>query len=137
MVAWTHNQRKALATDYDAAVGGVIVTAFDVAANDPAFADITHVDVDAAATGDDEHFDVELSLKAKLTVRRYPSPRATASEVLLAFGRWFNRADAEVPYVEPAEQLPRYGCPGGSPGHLLMEADLDAAVKEQTVCPRK
>lgn len=37
MVAWTNQQRKALATDYDAAVGGVIVAAFDVAAHDPAF----------------------------------------------------------------------------------------------------
>lgn len=133
MVAWTNQQRKALATDYDAAVGGVIVSAFDTASHDPAFCNITHVDVDAAATGDDEHFDVELSINATLTVRRYPSPRDTASDVLWAFLRWFHRADAEVPYVEPVEQLPRYGCPGGSPGPLLIEADLDEAVKEQTV----
>ena len=133
MVAWTHNQRKALATDYDAAVGGVIVTAFDVAANDPAFTDITHVDVDAAATGDDEHFDVELTLKATLTVRRYPSPRHAAQEVLMLLRRWMWRADAEVPYVEPAEPLRLYGMVGGSPGRLLMEAGLDEAVKEQTL----
>lgn len=132
MVAWTHNQRKALVTDYDAAVGGVIVTAYDVAANDPVFADITHVDVDAAATGDDEHFDVELSINATLTVRRYPSPRHTAQEVLMLLRRFLWRAYAEVPYVEPAEPLKLYGMIGGSPGHLLMEADLDEAVQEQT-----
>lgn len=132
MVAWTNQQRKALATDYDAAVGGVIVSAFDAASHDPAFADITHVDVDAAATGDDEHFDVELTLKATLAVRRYLSPRASAQEVLMLLRRFLWRTDAEVPYVEPAEPLRLYGMIGGSPGHLLMEADLDEAVKEQT-----
>lgn len=92
-----------LTYDHDADIGGYVIAAIDLAAQDAAFVDCVKVlDRDVSAERlKHGRAKVYVCLKLDLEVQDYPSARATAQEVPMLLRRLLWRVDAEIPHCEP------------------------------------